>query len=97
MKKESTSENVRQIYLKRILEADFEWKCDREALLIIIGAMYGCGEYKTKLIAQSMSDKKIAKEINMKLGFEAIDMQQIDAYDYLQFNREFATELNRFA
>jgi hypothetical protein len=83
--------------LQLISEKDFEWNCNRETLLIIIGAMFGRNLYQSEIIAKSMTDIKIAKEINMHLDFEAIDIVSIDAYGYMQFNKEFADRLNAYA
>jgi hypothetical protein len=80
--------------LQLISEKGFEWNCKRESLLIIMGAMFGRNLEQSKIIASGMTDIKIAKEINMHLEFEAIDIVSIDAYDYMQFNKEFADRLN---
>lgn len=93
------SKNQQQIErrLQLIAEKDFEWNCNRETLLIIMGAMFNRSLSQSKLIASGMTDIEIAKEINMHLGFDAIDITSVDAYDYMQLEKEFADRLNAYA
>lgn len=72
----------------------FQWNCKRGNLIIIMAAMHACPISHAEGITKGMTDIEIAKEINKRLDFDAIDITQVDAYDYMQLEKGFADRIN---
>jgi len=68
---------------------------NRDMLLGIIGTMHNTASQKSKIIATTMSESKIVKEINAELGFDAIATRGEELYFSDIFFEKLAGDENK--